>query len=78
MGHPQVLFLDEPRRGLDLSAKRAMWNLLLRLAATENVTTFLSSHDAREIQSLCSELGDNLDEFEERLVALLTQHHEVL
>jgi ABC-2 type transport system ATP-binding protein len=57
MGHPKVLFLDEPTRGLDLPAKRDMWALLRRLAATENVTTFLSSHDAQEIRSLCSEIS---------------------
>jgi ABC-2 type transport system ATP-binding protein len=57
MGHPKVLFLDEPTRGLDLPAKRDMWNLLRRLAANENVTTFLSSHDAQEIRSLCSEIS---------------------
>ena len=57
MGHPKVLFLDEPTRGLDLPAKREMWSLLRRLAATENVTTFLSSHDAQEIRCLCSEIS---------------------
>lgn len=57
MGRPIVLFLDEPTRGLDLPAKREMWSLLRRLAATENVTTFLSSHDAQEIRSLCSEIS---------------------
>ncbi len=57
MGRPKVLFLDEPTRGLDLPAKREMWNLLRRLAATEEVTTFLSSHDAQEIRSLCSEIS---------------------
>lgn len=57
MGRPKVLFLDEPTRGLDLPAKRDMWRLLRRLAATENVTTFLSSHDAQEIRSLCSEIS---------------------
>ena len=89
MGKPKVLFLDEPTRGLDLPAKRDMWNLLRRLAAEDQVTTFLSSHDAQEIRSLCSEisviargrvvftgatseLGADLDAFEERLVELLT------
>ncbi len=94
MGHPKVLFLDEPTRGLDLPAKREMWNLLRQLAATEEVTTFLSSHDAQEIRSLCSEisviargrivftgatrdLGADLDAFEERLIALLTEREPV-
>ena len=57
MGRPKVLFLDEPTRGLDLPAKREMWNLLRRLAADENVTTFLSSHDSHEIRSLCDEIS---------------------
>jgi ABC-2 type transport system ATP-binding protein len=57
MGSPKVLFLDEPTRGLDLPAKREMWNLLRGLAANEKVTTFLSSHDAQEIRSLCSEIS---------------------
>ena len=57
MGNPKVLFLDEPTRGLDLPAKREMWNLLRDLAAREEVTTFLSSHDAQEIRTLCSEIS---------------------
>jgi ABC-type multidrug transport system ATPase subunit len=57
MGHPKVLFLDEPTRGLDLPAKHETWKLLRDLAAQEQVTTFLSSHDAQEIRSLCSEIS---------------------
>ena len=57
MGRPKILFLDEPTRGLDLPAKREMWNLLRRLAVDENVTTFLSSHDSHEIRSLCNEIS---------------------
>src|ERR1700675_2321203 len=57
MGRPKILFLDEPTRGLDLPAKREMWNLLRRLAVDENVTTFLSSHDSHEIRSLCDEIS---------------------
>jgi ABC-2 type transport system ATP-binding protein len=57
MGGPKVLFLDEPTRGLDLPAKRETWRLLQDLSSRENVTTFLSSHDAQEIRSLCSEIS---------------------
>lgn len=57
MGGPKVLFLDEPTRGLDLPAKRDMWRLLQDLARREQVTTFLSSHDAQEIRTLCSHIS---------------------
>ena len=57
LGNPKVLFLDEPTRGLDLPAKRDTWRLLRELAANEQVTTFLSSHDAQEIRNLCSEIS---------------------
>jgi ABC-2 type transport system ATP-binding protein len=57
MGSPKMLFLDEPTRGLDLPAKREMWTLLRNLAARDNVTTFLSSHDAQEIRSLCTQIS---------------------
>jgi ABC-2 type transport system ATP-binding protein len=57
LGGPKVLFLDEPTRGLDLPAKRAMWTLLRELAERERVTTFLSSHDAQEIRSLCAQIS---------------------
>lgn len=57
MGNPKVLFLDEPTRGLDLPAKHETWKLLRELAKQEQVTTFLSSHDAHEIQSLCDEIS---------------------
>src|SRR5262249_1514682 len=51
MGNPKVLFLDEPTRGLDLPAKREMWNLLRRLAAKERVRTCPSSPPPQAIRT---------------------------
>jgi ABC-2 type transport system ATP-binding protein len=42
---------------MDLPTKRDMWRLLRRVAASDCVTTFLSSHDAQEIRTLCSEIS---------------------
>jgi ABC-2 type transport system ATP-binding protein len=39
-----------------LPAKRDMWRLQ-DLARREQVTTFLSSHDAQEIRTLCSQIS---------------------
>ena len=57
LGKPRVLFLDEPTRGLDLPAKRDMWEWLRLVAREEGVTLFLSSHEVREIRALCDELA---------------------
>jgi ABC-type multidrug transport system ATPase subunit len=57
LGSPRVLFLDEPTRGLDLPAKRDMWEWLRQIAKHEGVTVFLSSHEVREIRALCEELA---------------------
>ena len=56
LGQPRVLFLDEPTRGLDLPAKRDMWAWLRLVAREEGMTVFLSSHEVREIRSLCDEI----------------------
>ena len=57
LGEPRVLFLDEPTRGLDLPAKRDLWAWLRGVVRTQGVTLFVSSHEVREIRSLCDELA---------------------
>lgn len=54
---PRVLLLDEPTRGLDLPAKRDMWEWLRLVAREERITIFLSSHEVREIRALCDDLA---------------------
>ena len=53
---PELLFLDEPTRELDIPAKRAMWAFLRDIAA-EGATVFVSTHDVQEIASLCTRIG---------------------
>lgn len=57
LGRPRVIFLDEPTRGLDLPAKREMWEFLRQLSKEEKVTMFVSSHEVPEIQALCERLS---------------------
>ena len=50
---PKVILLDEPTIGLDVVAKKALRDLLLKINKEEKVTIFLTSHDVGDIESLC-------------------------
>ena len=45
---PQILFLDEPTIGLDLSNRRAIWRHIARLRAQLGITVFLTTHYLEE------------------------------
>ena len=49
---PQLLFLDEPTVGLDIQARRGLWDLLRRLN-DDGMTIFLTTHYIEEAESLC-------------------------
>jgi ABC-2 type transport system ATP-binding protein len=53
---PQVLFLDEPTRGLDPNAARAIRSFVAGLAR-EGVTVFLTTHYMEEADQLCSRVA---------------------
>jgi ABC-2 type transport system ATP-binding protein len=50
---PRILFLDEPTIGLDVVVKHHIRELILRLNQEEQVTVFLTSHDAGDVERLC-------------------------
>ena len=50
---PSVVFLDEPTIGLDVIAKQRIRDLIGQLNREENVTVFLTSHDAGDIEQVC-------------------------
>lgn len=50
---PRIIFLDEPTIGLDVVAKKALRDLLIRINSEEKTTIFLTSHDVGDIESLC-------------------------
>jgi len=53
---PQLLFLDEPTVGLDIQARRGLWDLLRKLNS-DGMTIFLTTHYIEEAESLCSRVG---------------------
>jgi ABC-2 type transport system ATP-binding protein len=50
---PRILFLDEPTIGLDVVVKQRIRDLILELNQQEQVTIFLTSHDAGDVEVLC-------------------------
>lgn len=54
---PAVLFLDEPTVGLDPVARKAMWDLILKLKHEHNTTVFLTTHFMDEADVLCDRIA---------------------
>lgn len=50
---PKIILLDEPTIGLDVVAKKALRDLLLKINEEEGTTILLTSHDVSDIESLC-------------------------
>lgn len=53
---PRVLFLDEPTVGLDPSARRAVWEHVVRLREDFGTTILLTTHLMDEAEELCGRL----------------------
>ena len=56
INNPQVLFLDEPTRGLDPASARELRQLITRMSA-QGTTVFLSTHYMEEADELCQRVG---------------------
>ncbi len=52
---PKILFLDEPTLGLDVIARRKLWDIIK--AMKENVTIILTTHYLEEAQALSSRIA---------------------
>lgn len=53
---PRVLFLDEPTLGLDPQTRRRLWEHILALRETEDLTVFLTTHYMDEAEN-CGRIG---------------------
>ena len=54
--NPQVVFLDEPNIGLDVSIKAKIRSVILELNRTRNTTIILTTHDLGDVEALCRRL----------------------
>ena len=52
---PQVLFLDEPTLGLDVKARKALWDIIGELKS--KLTILLTTHYLEEVEFLADRIG---------------------
>jgi ABC-type multidrug transport system ATPase subunit len=53
---PQLIYLDEPTLGVDVQARRAIWNYILALRS-QGKTVLLTTNYLEEAQALCDRLA---------------------
>lgn len=53
---PKVLFLDEPTAGLDINARRLLWDVVRGLHS-RGTTVVLTTHYIEEAEALCDRVG---------------------
>ena len=56
VGHPAVIFLDEPTTGLDLRSRQAMWEVIDGLVGS-GITVFLTTQYLEEADQLASRIA---------------------
>ena len=54
---PELLVLDEPVDGLDPVMRRQVWSLLMGDVAEYKTTVLVSSHNLRELEDVCDQVG---------------------
>ncbi|XP_012935434.1 ATP-binding cassette sub-family A member 2 [Aplysia californica] len=56
IGHPPVIFMDEPTTGMDPHSRRFLWDLILSLVQ-DGRSVILTSHSMEECEALCSRMA---------------------
>ncbi len=55
ISNPKILFLDEPTLGLDVFARRELWQIIKKIK--EKTTIILTSHYLEEVENLCDRVA---------------------
>ena len=55
INNPQILFLDEPTLGLDVIARKELWNIIEKLKG--KITIILTTHYMEEAENLSDRIG---------------------
>ncbi len=55
--NPEVIILDEPVDGLDPVMRRQVWSLLMQDVTQRGTTVLISSHNLRELEDVCDNVG---------------------
>ncbi len=56
LNDPEILILDEPTTGLDPSARREIWDILLKLKKNMGTSLILTTHYMEEATQLCDRI----------------------
>ncbi len=56
INYPEILLLDEPTTGLDPTARRDIWKILLTLKKERNTSLILTTHYMEEAEYLCDRI----------------------
>lgn len=57
IGYPKLLILDEPTNGMDIEGTVEIRNLIIHLAKETGASVLISSHQAAELQQMCTHVG---------------------
>jgi len=56
LNNPEILILDEPTTGLDPTARREIWDILMRLKKEKSTSLILTTHYMEEASYLCDRI----------------------